>query len=185
MNPTLTPFLPSRAITRDAATYPDPETFNPERWLSPTYPTYQTPLSIYPNIKGFTTFGYGRRVCQGVDLVEAELLVAIGGMAWACQISRKRDEKTGEEIVPPAHDYTSLLISRPKMFPFVLEARSEERRKEVWANWREAERVLGEMDGSGRVEGGKGVGVQVVEEEKKGGYVESQSHAPRVVVAAA
>lgn len=180
-DPTLNlPLPPSRAITRDPTTYPDPETFNPDRWLQPSYPTYQTPLSIYPNIQGFTTFGYGRRVCQGVDLVEAELLVAVGGMAWACQISKKRDERTGEEMVPAAHDYTSLLISRPKMFPFELRARSEGRRAEVCANRRVAEGVLDRLDGMEETVEAREEGVGGGE---KGAF--EAGHAPRVVVAAA
>ena len=34
-----------RAISRDPDLYPDPEAFNPLRWIKPEYPTYQEPLS--------------------------------------------------------------------------------------------------------------------------------------------
>lgn len=127
--------LTFRAITRDESVYPDAADFNPDRWLNPKYPTYQEPLSVYPNIKGFTTtFGYGRRVCQGQDLVEAELLVGIGGMAWACNINKRRDS-AGNEIPVPAHDYSTLLISRPNPFAFDLQPRSKKREQQVWDNY--------------------------------------------------
>lgn len=121
--------------------FPDPEVYNPDRWLNPAYPTFQEPLSQYPSIKGFTTFGYGRRICQGMDLVEQELLIGIGNMAWAGSFRNKRDA-LGREIHNPAHDYTALLISRPKPLVFDLKPRSAERAaaiKQRWAAGREAE----------------------------------------------
>lgn len=156
------PFLP-RAITRDETLYPSPETFDPSRWLTPTSPCYLAPLSTHPTIKGFTTFGYGRRVCQGVDLVEAELLVGVGGMAWAFRVGKKRDA-LGREVEVPRHDYTSLLISRPKPFGFELGARSVERGVAVRENWRrvreERERERGGVR-EGKV-GGAGAGGEMV-----------------------
>lgn len=126
-----------RAITRDASVYPDPETFNPRRWLEPGFPSYQEPLTQYPTIKNFTTFGYGRRICMGMDLVEDELLVGIGGMAWACHIRKKRDNN-GREIPIKADDYSSLLISRPKQMVFDLTPRNIERGELVKLNYEEA-----------------------------------------------
>lgn len=142
-------------MTRDTTLYPSPETFDPSRWLSPSSPAYLAPLTIHPSIKGFTTFGYGRRVCQGVDLVEAELLVGIGGMAWAFWIGRKRDALTGAEVEVPRHDFTSLLISRPRPFGFELGARSQEREGLVREGWRKVRVMRGGVEGGGLL-GGEG-----------------------------
>ena len=118
-------------------------------------------------------------------------------MAWACAISKATDPATGLEITPPEHDYTSLLISRPKFFPFSLRARSEERKGEVWANWRKAvERGDVSVEGSavtvdgfetGSVEkkGMDGFGVEEKVSFAANGNGMAAHVPPRVVVAAA
>jgi cytochrome P450 len=126
------------AIMRDESVYPDPETFNPDRWINPAFTkTYKEPLEKYPSIIGFPTFGYGRRLCMGMDLVENEFLVAIAGMAWATNITRKKDAM-GREIEVPHHDFSSYLISRPKKFYFDYKIRSEGRRLQLEDYWKKA-----------------------------------------------
>jgi hypothetical protein len=56
------------------------------------------------------------------------LLVA--RIAWACNISKKRDA-SGHEINPPSYDYTHGFNVQPKWFPFDLKARSEDRERIV------------------------------------------------------
>ena len=68
------------AIACDPALYPDLESFNPGRWLDPAFPTYQEPLSVHPRLLGHHGFGRGRRMCPGIELTEAELLVACGSL---------------------------------------------------------------------------------------------------------
>lgn len=110
--------------------YPDAETFNPLRWLDPSYPTFREPLTQYPNLNGFSQFGFGRRTCQGIPIVEQDLFLAMGGMAWAFSIRKKRDAVTGREIPVHWNDYTPLLIAKPTPFSFDLFPRSED--KMVW-----------------------------------------------------
>lgn len=56
-------------------------------------------------------------------------------MAWAFSIGKKKGVN-GEELEVPWHDYTSLLISRPKMFGFELKPRTKEKEALVRENWR-------------------------------------------------
>jgi cytochrome P450 len=58
------------AIHREDALYPDLETFIPERWLEPSYPTYKEPLTTYPNLQNYSGFGFGRRICPGQNISE-------------------------------------------------------------------------------------------------------------------
>ncbi len=106
--------------------YPDAETFNPMRWLDPAFPTYREPLSMYPNLNGYFQFGVGRRTCQGVPLVDQDLFLSFGGLAWAFDILKKRDA-VGNEIPVHWNDYTPLLIAKPKKFQFDAVPRSNEK----------------------------------------------------------
>ncbi|KAI0142969.1 cytochrome P450 [Xylariaceae sp. FL1272] len=121
-------------ITRNEEVYPDAETFNPARWLEPEYPTYKEPLTLHPNLNGFSQFGFGRRTCQGVPIVEMDLFLVMGGMAWAFDIVRKRMDD-GSEVPVHWNDYTPLLIAKPAPFEFEANVRSEEKihlLKKMW-----------------------------------------------------
>lgn len=76
--------------------FPDPESFNPLRWLEPSYPTYQEPLTQYPTIINCTQFGYGRRLCQGQTVADEDLLIGIGSIAWLFDLSKHSDEADDE-----------------------------------------------------------------------------------------
>lgn len=78
--------------------FPDPETFNPLRWLKPEFPSYREPLTEYPTIINSTQFGYGRRLCQGQTVADEDLLVGIGSIAWLFNIEKPSDGT----CVPPA-----------------------------------------------------------------------------------
>jgi hypothetical protein len=68
--------------------FPDPEAFNPLRWIKPEYPTYQEPLTQFPTIINSSQFGYGRRTCQGQTVADEDLLIGIGSIAWMFNISQ-------------------------------------------------------------------------------------------------
>ena len=114
------------AIHREPRLYPDPETFNPQRWLDPSYPTYREPLTEYPNLHNYSNFGFGRRICPGQNIAERNLYLLTSRIAWACNIAKARDND-GTEIDPPLYDYTAGFNSQPNWFPFDLSVRSQER----------------------------------------------------------
>ncbi|KAI0481784.1 cytochrome P450 [Xylaria cf. heliscus] len=119
------------SMTRDEDKYPDADTFNPARWLDPSYPTYREPLTTYPRLQGHSQFGFGRRTCQGLPLVDQDLFLSMGGMAWAFDIRRKRVHGGGLGDEVPVHwnDYTPLLIAKPRPFEFDVVVRGGEERK--------------------------------------------------------
>ncbi len=119
-----------RAIHRDPVLYPDPETFNPARWLSPDYPTtYREPLDRHPNLQGFSAFGFGRRICPGLNVAENSLHLLVARLAWAAHFS-KRD---GVDV--PLYDYTAGFNVQPNPFVFDLRPRSHARAALVRTVW--------------------------------------------------
>ncbi|CAE6418520.1 unnamed protein product [Rhizoctonia solani] len=100
------------AITRDERIYPDPECFNPDRFLDPKVPSSPA-------------FGYGRRICPGSHFADANLFLLISTLMYIFDIERAVDEK-GEEIIPEIKTTLDSTVSRkPQSFSFVLKPRSE------------------------------------------------------------
>jgi len=179
-----------RGITRDPETYPSPEEFNPGRFLSPEYPTFRAPLTTYPNLSGFSQFGFGRRTCQGIPIVEQDLFLAMGGMAWAFDIRKKRDPTTGDEVPVHWNDYTPLLIAKPVRFEFDATPRDEgkvRRVREMWAVAKEEEeREEAEQGGyefefpAGGLDGGRVPGVEFEDPDHHREKEEGESEDERV-----
>lgn len=110
------------AIHRDETMYPNPDIFNPDRWLNPKYPTFQAPLEQFPNLKRFSAFGFGRRICPGLETAERSLFIEIATIGWACEIGPKQSAN-GDHLLPPIYDYTPYANSAPKKFEFDVFAR--------------------------------------------------------------
>jgi cytochrome P450 len=114
------------ALARDEQLYPDPETYNPARWLEPSYPTYKEPLTEHPRLMGHHGFGMGRRMCPGIDVTEAELLVACGALLFAFDMKPYNNSK-GEPQWPDSLAFTPNLIGGPLPFKFDCAVRSEKK----------------------------------------------------------
>lgn len=112
-----------QALSRDPELYPDGDAYRPERWLENEWPSYQEPLTVYPRLMGFSGFGSGRRVCPGVELTEAELLVACGSLIWGFEMLPCVDERTGEKRWPDPTNRNSNVIGGPEHFDFDLRVR--------------------------------------------------------------
>lgn len=145
-----------RAIHRDPELYPDPEAFNPDRWLLPEYPTYREPLTKFPSLQNYSAFGFGRRICPGMNIAERSLYIFTSRVAWACRIGRKKDSQ-GNEIIPPEYNFASGFNTQPKPFPFELQARSREKAEYVAKAWEEA-KVADPLKHTANYEVGQGSG---------------------------
>lgn len=110
------------AMFKDETRYPNAKDFNPDRWLNPNYPTFQSPLTEYPNLKRFAAFGFGRRICPGLVAAERSLFIEISMLMWACSVVKKLDSK-GDVIPVSLEDYRAGNNTGPKTFSFNLEVR--------------------------------------------------------------
>ncbi|KAK4555386.1 hypothetical protein LTR86_007683 [Recurvomyces mirabilis] len=110
------------SIHREPKRYPDADSFRPERWLEPSWPTFKEPLTTHPNLQNFSAFGFGRRICAGQHIAERSLYIEIAKIAWCCHISQVENE-TGIPIPPPDYDYVAGFNTHPKDFMFNLKAR--------------------------------------------------------------
>nr|BED43030.1 cytochrome P450 monooxygenase [Trametes versicolor] len=104
------------AFSRDPRMYPDPERFNPERFLKDgkINPAVQDPNTF--------VFGYGRRICPGRHFAEASLFIMIASVLHTLAIDQAVDEH-GNTIQPVAK-MTYGVIQYPAPFPCTIKPRS-------------------------------------------------------------
>lgn len=93
------------AIHHNEREFPDPDRFNPDRYI-PGSPDSRP----FPGEKGYMTFGWGRRVCSGQGLAEQGTFITIARLLWGFKIEKARDEK-GDEIPVDIFDYTYVSAS--------------------------------------------------------------------------
>lgn len=73
---------------------------------------------------------------MGVDIVNHELFLVSGALAWAFDFKKKIGED-GNEIEVKDLEYSSLLIAKPDWFPFEMTVRSEGKKRMVVDMWDE------------------------------------------------
>ncbi|EIW84513.1 cytochrome P450 [Coniophora puteana RWD-64-598 SS2] len=95
------------ALSRDPIKYPSPETFNPDRFLTPTGELTEDEFR-YP-------FGFGRRICPGMHLADASLWIAVASMLSLFNFAKTKDAQ-GRDVEPNA-TWTSGVVIAPKAFP--------------------------------------------------------------------
>ncbi|KAI0317639.1 cytochrome P450 [Amylostereum chailletii] len=103
------------AILHDPETYPDPEDFKPERFLSPDGRVIDDPRLAY-------AFGYGRRICPGRHLVEQSLWIFTVSILFAFRVERAKNEM-GHEI-PLVCENSDTLVSHPDVFECTITPRN-------------------------------------------------------------
>lgn len=88
------------AIHHHEREFPDPDRFNPKRFL-PGDPASRP----FPGERGYMTFGWGRRVCSGQALAEQGTWVTVARLLWGFHIQKKR-RPDGSVVPVDIFDYT-------------------------------------------------------------------------------
>ncbi|KAG6806503.1 hypothetical protein H0H93_001189, partial [Arthromyces matolae] len=99
------------AVGRDPQYFPDPETFNPQRWIRDDG-TLRDDLKSYP-------FGFGRRVCPGQHIATASVMLNTALIQWAFNV--RKDPKYEIDVL----DFTESANAHPARFHVFFEPRVE------------------------------------------------------------
>jgi len=110
------------AMNRDPTIFPDFDVFRPERFLDSSGKVDETPpltLSL-----GHVTYGFGRRICVGMNVANQALFIDIASVLWALNIDKLYDS-SGGFIVPSRTDCIDEgLVVRPAPFKCNITARA-------------------------------------------------------------
>jgi hypothetical protein len=104
----------SRMFAHDSTVYPDPMTFDPQRFLGTPAP---------PDPQEFI-FGFGRRVCPGKLLADSSVWLTVAKSLAALDIGKAVDSEMKREASSPL--FTPGIISHPCSFKAKIGPRSRE-----------------------------------------------------------
>lgn len=100
-----------RAICHDPTMYPNPDTFDPTRFLAfPGREAQPDPRAI--------TFGFGGRTCPGRHVAQAQVFIATAHLLWAYDMAPTEGK-------PPSVEFTFGHVSAPKEFSCQITPRSQ------------------------------------------------------------
>ncbi|RPD67493.1 cytochrome P450 [Lentinus tigrinus ALCF2SS1-7] len=112
-------------MNHDPEIFPDPEAFRPERFLDDETGT----MDVAPpdtHGMGHVTFGFGRRICVGLNFANQALFINFAAILWAMDISKAVDA-TGREITPDPNDLVDAgVVVGPAPFPCKMTPRFSE-----------------------------------------------------------
>ena len=104
-------------MTRDPTIFPNPDTFDPNRYLEPV--DEATARLRDPR---HYVFGFGRRKCPGQFMIDASLWIALASMIAAFDVRKAKDE-FGKEVEPEVV-YDNSVFSTMKPFRYEIAPRS-------------------------------------------------------------
>ncbi|KAI0058231.1 cytochrome P450 [Artomyces pyxidatus] len=104
------------AILHDPAVYPDPDTFNPDRFLTPEGELKDDPFVSM-------AFGFGKRTCPARFLVDRTLFIEVTYVLATFDVRKARDANGNEISVDPA--YVGMQTSQPEPFACSIVPRSK------------------------------------------------------------
>ncbi|KAG9310416.1 cytochrome P450 [Chiua virens] len=101
------------AISQDPVAFPDPDTFDPQRWIDDDG-KLRNKMNSYP-------YGFGRRICPGLYLANNSLYMNLALLLWSFRIVERPDAPID------VHAYTDAVTSHPASFDAEFIPRVEER----------------------------------------------------------
>jgi cytochrome P450 len=116
------PIILNRGLLHDPSTYPEPDVFSPERYLTRlTDGSWKLRTDVID--PRTYAFGFGRRACPGTHLAEQSLFAILSSALHTFDIARAKDGD-GNEVVPEAR-MNSGLLCHPVPFAYELRMRED------------------------------------------------------------
>ncbi|KAM0753795.1 putative O-methylsterigmatocystin oxidoreductase [Meredithblackwellia eburnea MCA 4105] len=105
------------AIHLDPELYPEPETFNPDRFIKDD----QLVGTKYSE-RGHHAYGFGRRICPGQHIADRSLFIVFSRLLWAFNITNAKDS-SGSPIPVDINAFSEGFSSHPLHFECDIQAR--------------------------------------------------------------
>lgn len=107
------------SLTRDPARYEDPNAFNPLRFIDDPNDAYACAVHSDWKKRDHFHYGFGRRICLGVNMGEASLFIAVSRILWGFDIKARMDSRLN------MFDKVYGLATKPKPFKVDITVRDE------------------------------------------------------------
>ncbi|KAG5732706.1 O-methylsterigmatocystin oxidoreductase [Termitomyces sp. T112] len=106
------------AMLRDERVYPDPLSFNPDRFIKDG--------KLNPNVRDpmHVAFGFGRRICPARHTAFSSAWITIASILATFHITKARSESG--EIIEPSHEYHPAIVCSPLPFKCSITPRSKQ-----------------------------------------------------------
>jgi hypothetical protein len=133
--------LHQNGIQMDPELYPEPEKFNPDRFLDHPLKAGDYVGIADPYKRDHWTYGTGRRICSGMHVAENSLHIVFAKILWAYTISAPKDD--GGKLLPvdlsdDAFVLGAVTVAKP--YRCIFSPRSAQVAETIVREWKEAER---------------------------------------------
>lgn len=113
-------------INRDPEFFPDPDAFRPERYYNDDEDLTKKAEFDDTHGQGHYSYGFGRRVCVGMNLANNALFINMVSILWAVNIKCPVGPD-GKTIIPDRNKFIDDgLVVRPEQFQCILEPREND-----------------------------------------------------------
>jgi hypothetical protein len=114
--------LISRAILHNPAHYPDPDAFNPDRFMPESTSTLDDVTKRKMDPRNYV-FGFGRRGCPGQNLVDGSAWFLMATMVATLDMNKAKDAQGN--VIEPVVDFNNSVFRTPDIFECDIRPRSD------------------------------------------------------------